>query len=559
MNRNNFKWLVPLIFIFIIGCFYIVVRQSLPLAFHFFGAAPNQGNDSLDIASSFGDSAGFINALFSALAFGGVIITFYWQFMVDGKHQKVSLQSQFENVFFNMTDTLQQIIADLSVISADHTDIGEELSHYYNLGGSGQGNGQGTQQPPVKGRDVFKVWFQLFKRKATANDDKIRVFEELMLGSLDHYFRYLYRILLYIDQSELINEEQKYEYAAILRAQLSEYELLILFFNGLTNHGKQKAKPLFEKYSLFNNIRLSEFEGIGSIDDYRLDNNQPQDARKYSRSAFNHDYEQETSIFSFIFKVVFYTVCITTLYILIQEQWDLYIVGQLLTSIPQNSAQLTVLCALVTVYVFIFKWIDKRSLNKILLQKRYGYIESASSVRAISLSNLLDREFNLVSITTFCSIICISIFSKGDWHWTNSSLLSIPYIYILSLCAFADFISCLPHLRWSVLNREELLNQVSTILVPKANTLSLWWNDMKERYRRYISNRNNCENPVDATAQTAEASQPQSPLTSGDDTVPNEGIDETPEDIEEQVSEQTGQGNPTPQGEETSVEAIPDA
>lgn len=565
MNRNNIKWLVPFIFLFIIGCFYIVVRQSLPLAHHFFGASPDKCNDALGIASSFGDSAGFINALFSALAFGGVIITFYWQFMVDGKHQKVSLQSQFENVFFNMTDTLQQIIADLSVISADHTDIGPELSHYYSSDGNVPNSGQVNQQPPVKGRDVFKVWFQLFKRKATDSNDKIHVFEELMFGSLDHYFRYLYRILLYIDQSELINEEQKYEYAAILRAQLSEYELLILFFNGLTNHGKQKAKPLFEKYSLFNNIRRSEFVGIGSIYDYRTDINQPRNARKYSASAFDHDYEQGSSFIGFLFKVLFNTACIATLYMLIHEQWNQYIVGQLLSSVSQNNMSLTLLCVLITVYVIIFKWSDKCRLNKIMLQKRYGCLDTGASPRAIPLCSLLDREFNLVAATAICSIICITTYSNGDWHWTGSSLLSIPYIYILCCCAFADILSCLPHLRWSVVNREELLNQLSTILVPNVNSFNQWWNGMKERYIRYIADRNNGDNSTVAPDHTSEASpnsSEQTPTDAGNNTAPNDNAEDTPEDIEDQTSEQTEQTqqtNQTPQGEEVIEEPIQDA
>lgn len=71
----------------------------------------------------------------------------------------------------------------------------------------------------------------------------------------DHYFRHLYRIFKYIDKSPLINDD-RYEYAAIARAQLSEYELLMLFYNGLNvnDEGQYKFKDFIEIYSLLNNL-----------------------------------------------------------------------------------------------------------------------------------------------------------------------------------------------------------------------------------------------------------------------------------------------------------------
>ena len=45
----------------------------------------------------------------------------------------------------------------------------------------------------------------------------------------------------------------------IVRAQLSDYELLLLFYNALTidDNGAFKFKHLIEKYAIFNNIRES--------------------------------------------------------------------------------------------------------------------------------------------------------------------------------------------------------------------------------------------------------------------------------------------------------------
>lgn len=75
------------------------------------------------------------------------------------------------------------------------------------------------------------------------------------LGCLDHYFRHLYRTFKYIDDSKIIDENKKYEYTSIVRASLSQYELIMLFYNCLSFYGNEKFKPLIEKYAIFNNIR----------------------------------------------------------------------------------------------------------------------------------------------------------------------------------------------------------------------------------------------------------------------------------------------------------------
>lgn len=87
---------------------------------------------------------------------------------------------------------------------------------------------------------------------------------------LDHYFRHLYTILRFVDESDVYVPEKdengepkydpqkewelKYRYTTILRATLSRYEMLILYYNGLSEFGRQKLKPLIEKYALLDNI-----------------------------------------------------------------------------------------------------------------------------------------------------------------------------------------------------------------------------------------------------------------------------------------------------------------
>lgn len=92
----------------------------------------------------------------------------------------------------------------------------------------------------------------------------------------DHYFRHLYRIFKFVNESSLIDtEEERYDYACIVRSQLSEYELLMLFYNSLQEENI-KFKTLIEKFAVFNNIRR---EKLASRDNVQL----------YDEGAFCHN------------------------------------------------------------------------------------------------------------------------------------------------------------------------------------------------------------------------------------------------------------------------------
>ncbi len=65
---------------------------------------------------------------------------------------------------------------------------------------------------------------------------------------LAQYFRLVYRIIKFIDDST-ISEKEKFRYIKILRSQLSEYEMVALNYNSLTDYGK-KSYQLILKYNL---------------------------------------------------------------------------------------------------------------------------------------------------------------------------------------------------------------------------------------------------------------------------------------------------------------------
>ena len=151
--------------------------------------------------------------------------------------QSLSLQN-FENRFFNMLSLHHQIV-----------------------------NGMDLRKGGVvtaSGRDCLKIFYDRLKTafESALRGDSIDYRKGLEDGyenfyqkhshELGHYFRYIYRILKFIDESQVSN---KREYSGILRAQLSNPELALLFYNGITWRGS-KLKPLAEKYALFENLEL---------------------------------------------------------------------------------------------------------------------------------------------------------------------------------------------------------------------------------------------------------------------------------------------------------------
>ncbi len=79
---------------------------------------------------------------------------------------------------------------------------------------------------------------------------------------LGHYFRNLFHTFKLIDTSSFLTDSDKKNYSRIVRAQLSSYELYLLFFNSLSFFGKEwefssldkMEKCIITKYEVLKNI-----------------------------------------------------------------------------------------------------------------------------------------------------------------------------------------------------------------------------------------------------------------------------------------------------------------
>lgn len=210
---------------------------------------------------TFGDMFGGINALFSGLAFAGVIYAILLQRRelelqrrelelnrseLAGQREALTAQNatmerqSFESTFFQLLRLHNEILAAMDFPARK----------------------QPTQV--VTGRDCFsafrselaRIWNKgLPEHMGSTELNRVNktylAFYNSRQADLGHYFRTLYNLIKFVDLSPV---DDKRIYTNLIRAQLSSDELFLLFYNCLSDLGADRFKPLIEKYALFNNL-----------------------------------------------------------------------------------------------------------------------------------------------------------------------------------------------------------------------------------------------------------------------------------------------------------------
>lgn len=203
-----------------------------------------------------------LQALFSGLAFAGVILAIFLQQqelalqrreladtreVIEGQRKQLEAQSQtlqkqnFEDTFFRMLEL--------------HNDIVGQMTDAISL--------PGGPELMRTGRDCFAGLYR-FELKgayqyATERSSSTVDFFDTMWGEffkdngwrVGHYFRHLYHIVRFVSESD---RPDKQFYTNLVRAQLSTYELALLFYNCLAPVGRRRFKGLVEKYALLENL-----------------------------------------------------------------------------------------------------------------------------------------------------------------------------------------------------------------------------------------------------------------------------------------------------------------
>ncbi len=248
MKRFKNIFLVILVFILVIVLWFVTWQISL-----------TQINNWAD-RGTFGDMFGSINALFSGLAFAGVIIALYMQKKelslqrieleqtrdeLKGQKEQLKLQNKnltkqnFENTFFQLINLHHEYISKINVPG---------------FGIHGQGRNS-FMEFYRKHENIQKSNTHI--QSLTNKKDKIIqtniIFKKDYPGFLEIYFRNICNILKFIDQS---NIENKDFYSFLLSAQLSIFELQLINFFSMDSEIDKKFKNLLQKYSILDNLPL---------------------------------------------------------------------------------------------------------------------------------------------------------------------------------------------------------------------------------------------------------------------------------------------------------------
>lgn len=169
---------------------------------------------------------------------------------------KTLLNQKFENTFFQLVTLFNSIINSLDLRRKDNKTV------------------------IATGRDCFEKFYTSLRIKTknslgenirlreSSIEQVVQAYDEVYhknKSDLSHYFRTIYHIYKFIDDS---NIENKKRYASIARAQLSSYEQVLLFYNCLHDHGLKKFKPLIEEYAVFKNIDESLLISSTHIENY---------------------------------------------------------------------------------------------------------------------------------------------------------------------------------------------------------------------------------------------------------------------------------------------------
>lgn len=195
------------------------------------------GLDDLEFsrAAQFGDAFGSLSSLMATLAAAGALYTV----------SQSRIQS-FEITFYSFLAHLNQIIAMTDIQGKKKSVDADGIITIVNT-------------DKFVGRDSYKRLLSTCRATISAmkNESEIenvilgyKRFHEKYSNDLAHYFRTIYHIVRYIDESPI---RDKYLYARILRAQLSDSEQTLLMYNCSVGRGEEKFKNLVEKYSLLHN------------------------------------------------------------------------------------------------------------------------------------------------------------------------------------------------------------------------------------------------------------------------------------------------------------------
>lgn len=194
-----------------------------------------------DVATTFNS----LTALFTGIAMVLLFYTIIVQQQEMHSTRQVMNYQQIENTVFNMISVLNKVVEEVYLVA-----------------------NKNTPERELKGRRAFKSFYLTFKEmySKTISGKTVQESSEFswryvynkQRAWLPHYFRTLYRVVKYIDDARLYDNADKNglvkkEIVNTVRGQLSDYELVLLFYNIHSKEG-EGFKELCIKYNLLKHL-----------------------------------------------------------------------------------------------------------------------------------------------------------------------------------------------------------------------------------------------------------------------------------------------------------------
>lgn len=160
------------------------------------------------------------------------------------ENRKIVKFQIFDNTFFNLLKLYQEVLFslqddDYNSSSDNNKVIGKK---YFNFKKNESYKNFVAEEPYNINRNKARKYFEKYYENNRY---------ELAL-----YFRTIYRIYKFIDESSLSNNE-KFKYSKIVRAQLSDSEVYFIYYDSFSKNGKE-FRELILKYNILKHLRCFE-------------------------------------------------------------------------------------------------------------------------------------------------------------------------------------------------------------------------------------------------------------------------------------------------------------
>jgi len=220
--------------------------------------------EELKKAADFGASYSGLATLFTGLA----LVLLFYTIAVQKEEMKLTRDvmnyQTVESSLFQLFGVLNNVIEEIKLVD---TNASEEFkgrrvfkSYYYQLRSSFRRDVLNGSRAEIDNISIStsNIWSTFY------NEERVW---------LPHYFRILYRIIRFIDSAKLDtnkqqDENKKHEFANLLRAQLSDYELVILFYNVHSKQG-EGFKALCYRYDLLKHLPTQLLFDEAHRDDFK--------------------------------------------------------------------------------------------------------------------------------------------------------------------------------------------------------------------------------------------------------------------------------------------------